>query len=155
MTDLRHDTADLDVDELMALFARGAGWPMPREREDWRDLLAHSSLVVFAREGGRLLGFARLLTDFVRYAHLYDVVVDPDARGRGVGTAMIRALLDHPSVVRVRTFWLGTDDAFAYYQRFGFRRDGDGHGMLLVRRDRDERLVRGGETPTPRNSGGA
>lgn len=143
------DGSALDPAELAGLFERGAGWRMPRALDAWRDLVANTPLLLVAREEGRLIGFARLLTDFVRYANLYDVVVAPEFRGRGVGTELVRRLIDHPRVARVRTFWLASADSFSFYERFGFCRDGAGHGMFLVRGDRDAELTEPKPSPAP------
>ena len=48
------------------------------------------------------------------------VVVAPAWRGRGVGEAMMRLLLAHPAVRRVRRVYLGTRDAQRFYERLGF-----------------------------------
>lgn len=68
----------------------------------------------------RLIGSARAMSDGARLAWLYDVVVDPSFRGRGVGQALVRLLLDHPAVRGVRKVLLGTKDAMPLYRRFGF-----------------------------------
>jgi uncharacterized cupin superfamily protein/GNAT superfamily N-acetyltransferase len=141
--DYRHDGHAIDIDALIGLFARGANWKMPLDPAEWRELVRHTPLLVAAWHEEKLVGFARLLTDFVRWANVYDVVVDPDYQRRGIGSALVRRLIDHPRVARVRTFALGTAEAQPFYERLGFVRDGDGHGMLLVRRDRDERLGAG------------
>jgi len=116
---------------------------MPLAREKWRDLLRHSPLIVTAWKDQQLVGFARLLTDFVRWAGLYDVVVDPAFQRQGIGSQLVQRLLKHRLVACVRTVWLGTAEGHAFYERFGFVRDGNGHGMLLVRREWDDQLAVG------------
>ncbi|WP_373048691.1 GNAT family N-acetyltransferase [Vulgatibacter sp.] len=143
MIEFSHDKDAIPLADLVQLFARGANWKMPLAQDDWRDLLRHSPLVVTAWKDEQLVGFARLLTDFVRYANFYDVVVDPSFQRQGIGSQLVQRLLDHPRVARVRTVWLGTAEGHGFYERFGFVRDGNGHGMLLVRRDRDDQLVVG------------
>ncbi len=143
MIEFSHEKEAISLGDLVRLFARGANWKMPLAQEDWRDLLRHSPLVVTAWKDQQLVGFARLLTDFVRWANLYDVVVDPAFQRQGIGSQLVQRLLDHPRVARVRTVWLGTAEGHAFYERFGFVRDGNGHGMLLVRRDRDDQLAVG------------
>lgn len=135
-----HDKDAIPLGDLIRLFARGANWKMPVAHEDWRDLLRHSSLVVTAWKDEQLVGFGRLLTDFVRWSNLYDVVVNPAFQRQGIGSQLVQRLLEHPRVSNVRTVWLGTAEGHGFYERFGFVRDGNGRGMLLVRRDRDDRL---------------
>ncbi|MBK6683202.1 MAG: GNAT family N-acetyltransferase [Deltaproteobacteria bacterium] len=79
-----------------------------------------STAWVGAFEGDRLIGSARAMSDGARLAWLYDVVVESSFRGRGVGQALVRLLLDHPAVRGARKVLLGTKDAMPLYQRFGF-----------------------------------
>ncbi len=78
----------------------------------------------------RLVGFARLITDFVSHAYLADVVVAADLRGNGIGTRLVRRLADHEAVATCQIH-LHTRDAHAVYRRLGF---GDRAGMTRPRR---------------------
>ncbi len=69
---------------------------------------------------GRLIAAARATTDGARRAWIYDVMVTPDWRGRGVGEALMRLVLDHPLVREVETVMLATKDAMSFYERLGF-----------------------------------
>jgi ribosomal protein S18 acetylase RimI-like enzyme len=80
-----------------------------------------SSAWVGARDGeGRLIACARAISDGAKYAWIYDVVVAPSWRGRGVGEAVMRLLLDHPAVRGAAVTWLSTKDAQSFYARLGF-----------------------------------
>lgn len=71
-------------------------------------------------ERGRVIATARAIADGGKGAWLYDVCVAPDWRGRGLGQAVVRLLLDHPAVRGTRFQFLGTRDAQELYGRFGF-----------------------------------
>lgn len=98
--------------------------------EYWNDVFTVEELVrahhgatawVGVRDGsGELIGTARALADGGKYAWIYDVCVRPDWRGRGVGKALMRLLLDHPAVRTCRVIRLGTRDAQQLYAGFGF-----------------------------------
>ena len=51
--------------------------------------LKHSNLFVTAREDGRLVGFARSLTDFCFCCYLSDLAVDRACQGKGIGKRLI------------------------------------------------------------------
>ncbi|WP_394850491.1 GNAT family N-acetyltransferase [Pendulispora brunnea] len=70
---------------------------------------------------GALVGTARALSDGAKVAWIYDVIVRPDWRGRGVAQAIMGFLLAHPAVRHVRRVRLNTRDAQRLYARFGFR----------------------------------
>lgn len=80
-----------------------------------------STAWVLARAEGRVVGTARAIGDGAKHAWIYDVVVDPGWRGRGVGDALMKALLDRPSVAGARVVWLATRDADPFYARMGFQ----------------------------------
>ncbi len=70
--------------------------------------------------GERLVGFARAVTDLATYAYLTDVVVAPEARGRGLGAWLVECIVAHPELQGLRRMALLTRDAPALYERFGF-----------------------------------
>jgi ribosomal protein S18 acetylase RimI-like enzyme len=78
----------------------------------------HAQHVAFARDDGRLVGMARLISDGVCNAYLVDVWTSSTHRRRGIGSAMVRRLLD---AVPGQHVALQTDDAQAFYESLGFR----------------------------------
>jgi GNAT superfamily N-acetyltransferase len=95
-------------------------WARGRTREE-NDRVMDACLPFAAYLDGRQVAYARVLTDTVAFAYLGDVFVLPEARGRGIGKALMEAILDHPAVSRVRRFALVTDDAHSLYEQYGFR----------------------------------
>ncbi len=71
-------------------------------------------------ETGALVATARAIADGGKYAWVYDVCVRGDWRGRGLGKAVTRLLLEHPAVRSCRVVRLGTRDAQSLYAGFGF-----------------------------------
>jgi GNAT superfamily N-acetyltransferase len=71
------------------------GWTAPPSSEDHLRILAGSDHVVLAidEEGGQVVGFVTAIADGVRGAFIPLLEVLPDWRGRGVGTALMRAML--------------------------------------------------------------
>ncbi|MEL6180664.1 MAG: GNAT family N-acetyltransferase [Myxococcota bacterium] len=70
---------------------------------------------------GALIGIARALTDRTGHVWIYDVMVAPNWRGRGVGRAVVGLLLDHPQVRAVPSVLLATRDAQSFYASLGFK----------------------------------
>lgn len=110
---------DLDPAQLVRLYAQ-APWAAGRTADDARDMLAHSDLVLSAWDGPRLVGFGRVLTDYVYRASIWDVIVDKDYQGQDIGTQIMQRILSHPSLKRVELFWLCTRDKQAFYEKLGF-----------------------------------
>jgi predicted GNAT family acetyltransferase len=76
-----------------------------------------SQHVRIARDGTRVVGMARLLSDGVCNAYLVDVWTASSHRRQGIGSAMVRALADD---VPGQHIGLQTDDAQAFYATLGF-----------------------------------
>jgi GNAT superfamily N-acetyltransferase len=83
-------------------------------------MLANTDYYFSGWDGPRLVAFARVLTDGIYRATLWDVVVDAVYQGRGVGEGLMGVILSHPVLSRVEKFWLNTRDKQKFYERFGF-----------------------------------
>jgi len=106
----------------MALFA-SAWWAAERTDTEVRRMLAASDLVVAVihRPSGRLVGFARVMTDEVYLAVVLDVIVAPDVRGSGVGATLLDTIVEHPRLAAVRSIELVCQpDLIPFYRRWGF-----------------------------------
>src|SRR5687768_17649160 len=57
---------------------------------------------LFRSYAGQMIGCARAITDFTRFAYLSDVYVEPEHRGHGLGRWLVQTMLEHPDVPRVR-----------------------------------------------------
>lgn len=117
-----HEVPEGWIAELTALVA-AQWWCRGRSEADVRHMLGASDAVVALREpgGGALLGFARALSDGRFRAHVYDVVVADGRRGRGLGKALMEAVMAHPKVAGVEVVHLDCADEMApFYARCGF-----------------------------------
>lgn len=110
---------ECEVDAALNLL-RDAYWLAAVPTDVVRRAIERSSACVGARSpSGELVGFARAVSDG-KTAWIYDVVVRPDARGTGIGRAVVALLLDHPAVRSASTVRLSTRDAMDFYRPFGF-----------------------------------
>lgn len=69
---------------------------------------------------GVTVGYARLVGDGVTFGWVCDVIVDPEFRARGVGKALMQAIIEHPDMQTPRRVILATRDAHDLYRRYGF-----------------------------------
>jgi ribosomal protein S18 acetylase RimI-like enzyme len=106
------DWAQAKADLLADAFDNG------RSAEALRRAFEQSHHVAFARDGDRVVGMARLLSDGVCNAYLVDVWTMSSYRRQGIASAMIRLLADQ---VPGQHIGLQTDDAQELYQSLGFR----------------------------------
>lgn len=66
------------------------------------------------------VGFARIITDFVRFAYLADVFVIEEYRGRGLSKWLMETIVSEPRL-KGAAFHLTTKDAHGLYEKFGFQ----------------------------------
>ena len=108
-------------DEIRALYA-AVGWTAYTE-----DLPAlergfqNSLLVLAAYEDGELIGLIRAVGDGATVVFVQDLLVAPQKQRQGVGTALLKAVLDRYS--NVRQLLLTTDNTpktLAFYKSLGF-----------------------------------
>jgi N-acetylglutamate synthase-like GNAT family acetyltransferase len=114
------DRQKVDVVQVQQLLSIGAFWAQHRTLSDLETAIQHSEPVVTAWDGERLIGFARATSDRVYRAVLWDVVIHPEYRGRGLGRTLVKTLLAHPSVQKVERVYLMTSSQQGFYERLGF-----------------------------------
>ena len=112
------DPSRLDLDVIHGFLA-SSHWATGIPREVVERAVRHS-LCFGAFEGGRQVGFTRVITDFATHAYVSDVFVLPSHRGRGIGTRLMAAVVSHPDLQGLRRWTLFTRDAHALYRKFGF-----------------------------------
>jgi GNAT superfamily N-acetyltransferase len=113
------DQDRLDVTMIHSFLTNESYWVPGISRSSVEKCIKHS-LCFGVYLDGRQIGFARAVTDFVRYAHLLDVFVLPGFRGRGIGRLLLENILAHPELQTIVRYTLGTQDAHGLYAQFGF-----------------------------------
>lgn len=79
----------------------------------------NSQIALFAYDGDRLVAAGRALTDKVSWTIIFDVVVDPDCQGKGLGKMMVEALASGSGARNVMLQSVpGKQD---FYARLGYR----------------------------------
>lgn len=109
----------LDLDLIHRYLAEQSYWARGIPRATLEQALRHS-LCFGLYEAGRQLAFCRVITDYATYGYLSDLFVLPEAQGRGLGKALMAAVMAHPELQALRRFSLATSDAHSLYARFGF-----------------------------------
>jgi len=90
---------------------------------NWVELVNRHSLGwVVAREGAELAGFVNVLWDGLVHAWLQDLMVDAKARGRGIGTQLVRHARDGAKAAGCEYLHVDFDDDLGpfYFGACGF-----------------------------------
>ncbi|RKE20693.1 GNAT family N-acetyltransferase [Streptomyces sp. TLI_171] len=115
------DPARLDRSAVHRWLSEDAYWALGRPREK-QDLAIDGSLNfgLYEEGSGAQVGYARVVTDRATFAWLCDVFIAPQARGRGLGTALAAAVRDELAGLGLRRLLLATRDAHEVYAKVGF-----------------------------------
>jgi GNAT superfamily N-acetyltransferase len=118
--ELDDDRARLDVDAIHAYIGGVSYWAKGRTKAKMRAAIDGSARVIGLYLGAEQVGFARVVSDRATFAYLADVYVLDPHRGRGLGVELVREAVETEPWSSYR-WHLGTSDAHALYERFGFR----------------------------------
>lgn len=121
------------IDQLVAMY-QDEWWTKGRKRSDVEAMLQSSDFVfAYVDEDDNLIAFARVLTDRVYKAFLFDVIVKPQFRGTGIGARIVHDVTSHPVLSKVKHIELYCRPELQdFYTPFGF--SSDTGGIVLMRR---------------------
>ena len=124
--------------EALAGLRDQAGWQHIEVRQAEK-ALKNTCFSVAAVDGGRVVGIGRLVGDGAMIWYIQDVIVVPEYRGSGVGTAIVRKLIE--SVRReampgtsVTVGLMAAKGKEPFYEKLGFcarPSDREGAGMMI------------------------
>lgn len=127
MPTVRELSAD-DAEELAALYQDYEWWE-DREESDIRAALEETEVAMgVVDEGGggtgddpELVAAARVLTDYVYYGMVFDVIVASDRRDEGLGETLMQAVVDHPNLQNLPGLSLLCREGLVpFYESVGF-----------------------------------
>jgi GNAT superfamily N-acetyltransferase len=117
--ELDDDKDRIDRTEVHRFLCDESYWAKGRPRDTQDRLIDGAARVVGLYHGGRQIGFCRAATDGVSFVYLADVYVLPEYRGRGLGEALVREMVEGSDLVRLK-WLLHTSDMHPLYRKFGF-----------------------------------
>jgi ribosomal protein S18 acetylase RimI-like enzyme len=128
--ELDDDKSRVDREQVHRWLSEVSYWATGRSRETQDYLIDGAARVVGLYDGGKQIGFARAWTDGVSFVYLADVYVLEDYRGRKLGEALVRFMIEDSEYANVR-WLLHTTNMHALYRKFGF---GDPDYKVMERR---------------------
>ena len=110
---------DFNIDEIRRLYSE-VGWTaytenMPALEQGYKN----SMTVLAAYEDDELLGIIRTVGD--GFTIIQDILVFPEKQRQGIGTALLKAVLDrYPNVRQIELATDNTPKTIAFYKSLGF-----------------------------------
>lgn len=108
-------------DEILKLYA-SVGWvAYTKDPETLKNGFAHSLLVLAAYEDDQLVGVVRTVGDGYTIVFVQDLLVNPAYQRKGVGSALLKAVLERfPHVRQIELVTDNTERTVAFYRAMGF-----------------------------------
>ena len=115
------DSADkMNLSEVMALLKQ-TYWADQRPAEQVRRSMENSRCYgVSLEDEQKLVGFARVISDFATTYYLCDVIIDSAYQGKGLGEALISHIESAEEYRGLRGILI-TRDAHRLYEKFGYQ----------------------------------
>ncbi|MCD7757107.1 MAG: GNAT family N-acetyltransferase [Clostridiales bacterium] len=118
------------MEQVQTLF-RSVGWVSGEYPTRLHKALTHSSTVITAWDGDRLVGLARALDDSELVAYLHYVLVDPAYHGQGIAGTMVEMIKEkYKNYLYLEGMPEESKNA-AFYQRHGFQIMPDGVALQI------------------------
>lgn len=108
-------------DEILRLYTQ-VGWTAYTEDMPTLERGYKNSLYILAAyENDQLIGIIRVVGDGATVILIQDIIVCPERQRRGIGTALLKAVLDRYSAVRqIQLTTDNTPETIAFYKSLGF-----------------------------------
>ena len=109
----------MNIEEVIRLL-RMTYWADKRSSEQIQKSMQNSSCYgVRLDDGNKLVGFARVISDYATTYYLCDVIIDSDCQHMGLGTALVSYIESLPEYSGLRGILI-TRDAHDLYRKFGY-----------------------------------
>lgn len=120
--------------EAEALFMRSGLRRPVGDLERIQRMLDHADEIIAARDGGRLIGYIRAITDYSYCCYISDIAVDQDYQGRGIGKELIDRLKRRLGEEEIQYVLTSAPKAAGFYEKIGFER---AERAFVIRRKRN------------------
>ncbi len=127
-TDLDH----IDLDTVHQWLSTEALWALGRSRDTVQRAAEGSLNFGLYNQAGRIVGYARVVTDYATFAWLCEVFIAPEERGHGAGRLLAQAVVDHLRLMHLKRVLLSTLDAHELYKKVGFAPFPDPHKLMQL-----------------------
>lgn len=112
-----------EIEQIMVLY-RDAGWWDERDNDNHeliRRIVLGSHCFLTVRDGNKIVGMGRAISDHANDAYIQDVIVSQRLRHQGIGTKIVKEILSRLYEDKIR--WIGLiaqNRTHSFYRKMGF-----------------------------------
>ena len=118
------------IKQLKELFDQNTFWAKNRSSVNIKSMLRNSTVIVTLWEGKRLIGFGRATSDGVYRAVLWDIIINKEMQGNGLGRLVVSTLIKSPKIKNSEKIYLMTTNHINFYTTIGFKKISNQNLML-------------------------
>ena len=115
------DKDKLDLSVIHDFLSNRSYWAIGRSFETVKRSIENSICFGVYDSSDKLVGFARVLTDYAVFAYIMDVFILEDYRRQGLGKQLMSEIMQLSDLHGLQRFMLATNDAHELYEKYGFR----------------------------------
>jgi len=109
------------LSKLQKLLNNNAFWAKNRTLHDLKICLANSDVIVSLWIDNKIVGFGRALSDGIYRGVLWDIVIDQNYQGKGLGKLIINNLLSSKKIKNTKKLYLMTTNKQLFYSQLDFK----------------------------------
>lgn len=117
---ISNDKDLISLDKVCDLLSKSY-WANQRSKDKIKDSIKNS-ICVGVYDTEKMIGFARIVTDYATMYWLCDVIIDEEYRGKGLGKKLIGYITEMEALKGMFGI-LATRDAHGLYEKYGFQRE--------------------------------
>ena len=109
------------IKQLKELFEQNSFWATNRSSRQIKSMLWKSDVVISLWDEQKMIGFGRATTDGVFRSVLWDIVINKEEQGKGLGRLIVDRLIDCPNIGNTEKIYLMTTNEVEFYTQIGFK----------------------------------
>lgn len=125
-----YNFSDKHIEQLLEMY-KDVGWG-ERSIEDIIKCVQGSQVCIgILDKNNNLIGFTRIISDFIYKAFIFDVMVSAEHRGNGLGQKLVSIVKNHEKLKKIKHFELYCfPELEAFYTSLGFSTDVGGIKLM-------------------------
>lgn len=106
-------------------FIKNSYWGQGRTMEQTLKTIENSFCFGLYTKSNQQIGFARVVTDYVFFGYIMDVIISYEYQGKGLGIKLVDFMLNDEIIKNLKTITLKTKNAHSLYKKYGFSKVGN------------------------------